>query len=596
MAQLDLPEQKHTNALVLEYLLRPENTIALTPRKMKGATLDSQMLLQMVSGMSPEARVIVDVGAQVIDLDNLEFSKQWLACYEGRTDTQAVVCFSDHDEIIVVDQFGKVEELRTSPFAEQLDQCLVFLDEAHTRGTDLKLPTYYRAVVTLGTALTKDRLVQACMRMRRLGEGQSVVFCVPWEIEQKIAQWQIKVGSSSCEITVSDVICWAITETCLDLRKAIPLWVTQGARFSGQQILWKQRVPQEEGFSWAGQFLEDEALSLNERYRPCSGHAGLSSLWTRLDGPTIDKLQARCDSFGLTKLHTSSLQEEQERELSPETEQEQQVERPPKVEPETHGLAQPLKTWVSDGYFPGETDIFRPAFTTLADTSAARHFEVRGFPRNIWVTRDFATTVQVTFRQSDDSDLFQRSVQWILIGSTKSGTHNLVVASPYEIEELLPFIESSSNVALHLYAPRINLGFQPLDHLRLYCISGSMTESTIPEDSITFLNLFAGQVYLKSYQDYITVCDSLGLAWAAVDDSVCLGPDGFIPPNASGTLVNRSGFSRSPIQFLKVLMEKIRQNCRAITRTDMGKIIEGVILLEDDFKGRNFIAKGLKLG
>jgi hypothetical protein len=47
-----------------------------------------------------------------------------------------------------------------SPFAEQLDQCLVFLDEAHTRGTDLKLPTYYRAVVTLGTALTKDRLVQ----------------------------------------------------------------------------------------------------------------------------------------------------------------------------------------------------------------------------------------------------------------------------------------------------------------------------------------------------------------------------------------------------------------------------------------------------
>jgi hypothetical protein len=123
-----------------------------------------------------------------------------------------------------------------------------------------------------------------------------------------------------------------------------------------------------------------------------------------------------------------------------------------------------------------------------------------------------------------------------------------------------------------------------------------MTESTIPEDSITFLNLFAGQVYLKSYQDYITVCDSLGLAWAAVDDSVCLGPDGFIPPNASGTLVNRSGFSRSPIQFLKVLMEKIRQNCRAITRTDMGKIIEGVILLEDDFKGRNLVAKGFKLG
>ena len=114
-----------------------------------------------------------------------------------------------------------------------------------------------------------------------------------------------------------------------------------------------------------------------------------------------------------------------------------------------------------------------------------------------------------------------------------------------------------------------------------------MVQSTIPEDSITFLNLFAGQVYLKSFRDYITVCDSLGLAWTAVDDSVCLGPDGFIHPNVVRTLVNRSGFSKSPIQFLKVLMEKIRQNCGAITRTDMGKIFEGVVLLKDDFEGRD---------
>lgn len=425
------------------------------------------------------------------------------------------------------------------------------------------------------------------MRMRRLGEGQSVVFCVPWEIEQKIAQWRTKTGSSSCDITVSDVISWSITETCLDLRKAIPLWVTQGARFRRHQALWKQRTPQEKGLSWAKLFLEDEALTLNECYRPCSDQTVLFSLWARLDGPTIDKLKTRCDSFGLNKLHTSSLQEEQERELSPETEQEQQIERPPKVEPENHDLAQPLRTWVSDGYFPGETDVFRPAFTTLIDTSAARHFDVHGFPRNIWVTRDFATTVRGTFGQGDDTDLFQRSVQWILAGSTKSGTHNLVVASPYEIEELLPLIRSSSNVALHLYAPRINLGFQPLDHLRLYCLSGNVVQSTIPEDSITFLNLFAGQVYLKSFRDYITVCDSLGLAWTAVDDSVCLGPDGFIHPNVVRTLVNRSGFSKSPIQFLKVLMEKIRQNCGAITRTDMGKIFEGVVLLKDDFEGRD---------
>lgn len=33
-------------------------------------------------------------------------------------------------------------------------------DEAHTQGTDLKMPSNYRAIVTLGPDLTKDRLAQ----------------------------------------------------------------------------------------------------------------------------------------------------------------------------------------------------------------------------------------------------------------------------------------------------------------------------------------------------------------------------------------------------------------------------------------------------
>jgi hypothetical protein len=52
------------------------------------------------------------------------------------------------------------EPLDVSPFAKQMDQCLVYLDESHTRGTNLKLPADYRAIVTLGPGLTKDPLVQ----------------------------------------------------------------------------------------------------------------------------------------------------------------------------------------------------------------------------------------------------------------------------------------------------------------------------------------------------------------------------------------------------------------------------------------------------
>ena len=166
--QLDIPAQNHTNALVLEYLLRPENGIRLMSEASRGATtLGADSLLEMVSEMGPRSRVILDVGAQIIELNNLQFAQRWLSSNEDNASVQAVVFFNDADELTVMDRSGKVEPLQSSPFASQLDQCLVFLDEAHTRGTDLRLPSDYQAAVTLGANLTKDKLVQGnVMTMR----------------------------------------------------------------------------------------------------------------------------------------------------------------------------------------------------------------------------------------------------------------------------------------------------------------------------------------------------------------------------------------------------------------------------------------------
>ncbi|KAF5023030.1 hypothetical protein F66182_4914 [Fusarium sp. NRRL 66182] len=593
--QLDLPEQNHTNALVLDYLLQPQNGIALMPRDTKGQTLDSQMLLHMVSNMSPNTRVILDVGAQVIDLDNLDFAKKWLVCCPDADSTQAVICCNEQDEIIVVDRSGKIEELQTSPFADQMDRCLVFLDEAHTRGTDLKLPANYRAAVTLGAGLTKDRLVQACMRMRKLGKGQTVEFCIPWEIEQKIMQLKSEDNTGHCDMTVSDVLCWVMTETCLDLRKAIPLWLNQGVRFSKQSTFWPEDKTGQEPVGvtskWAEGFLEDEAQSLDHRYRPQKGHSELAALLDQVKGSMGDEFRSRCNEFGLTELSTCSLQEEQERELSPETQQERQVEKPPKAEPETHSITPQLRYWISNGSFPDNSpafdDAIKPAFKALEYTSAASLFNVEHFPDCIRATLDFCKTVKGDFGPNNYSDWFQRPVQWILTSKTEDEPFRLVIISPFEAQELLPLIETSRNVTLHLYTPRVNLGFQSLDHLQLYCVTGVSHNYTAPRSIITLVNLFAGQLYLSSFDDYKRVCESLGLACATVDDSVTLGPDGFIPPGSKGTVVNRSGFTKSPVQFLKVLMEKIRHDCAVIKKTDMGKVFEGVRLLEDDFAERD---------
>ena len=63
---------------------------------------------------------------------------------------QAVIFFNSGNEICVLSRDGTTEPLLISPFAKQMDQCLVYLDEAHTRGTDLRMPANYRAIVTLG--------------------------------------------------------------------------------------------------------------------------------------------------------------------------------------------------------------------------------------------------------------------------------------------------------------------------------------------------------------------------------------------------------------------------------------------------------------
>ena len=123
--------------------------------------------------LTPPARVILDVGAQILELSNLEVARRWLALSDASV--QAVVFFDEHDELSVINRKDRIEVLQTSYFAMQLDVCLVFLDESHTRGTDLRLPETYRAAVTLGAGLTKDRLTQGKQAMIWLADALSLL-------------------------------------------------------------------------------------------------------------------------------------------------------------------------------------------------------------------------------------------------------------------------------------------------------------------------------------------------------------------------------------------------------------------------------------
>lgn len=610
VTQLDQDEQRHTNALVLRYLLQRENEVLLMPNQptLEDNVSGGKVFLGTVSSLFPQIRVVLDVGAQITDLTNREVAGAWLEVTRQHSAAmQAVIFFDEGDVMSVLDRSGNSEPFQTSHFSQQTDKCLVFLDEAHTRGTDLKLPNNYCAAVTLGAKLTKDKLLQgmysdktplprflvvlltfhaACMRMRKLGHGQSIIFCVPEEIEHKILK--MKEGSSqpSSSVTVPDILEWAISETMDDTTRCIPLWATQGLRFRRNSKLWLQGYDQSvtRDSGWAKSFLEDEAQSLEQRYRPGSNRNNLLETDDKLDESFRRKLSDH--KLDVDGLNEADLQEEQERELSPEAEEERQIERPPPAEPMRHMIHPNVRKLIHDGFLH-LTDGFRPAFSTLNTTSAANFLPVDQFPQSLLVTDDFARTVRLNFDDGDQSDFFQRSVAWILTSTMIPWKS--VILSAYEVQKLLPEVKASPYVTLHLYAPRASMNQQPLDHLALYTVP-ERDFTPLPPDTTSLLNLFAGQLYMKSYTEYTIMCDMLGLAWERVGDDEIesdfeIEADGFIPHGSTtGTLINKTQFTRSPSKFLQVFLTNARRNNESIEKTHMGILLSGQPLSPAEFE------------
>ena len=157
ITQRDPDHQRGTNAKVLSYLLQPENKHYMCMAQETGERRATCEFLKILVTQKPQIRVLLDVGAQMLDLQNCELAKAWLAV---STNTSAAIYFNEDDELMVLTRDGSTHLLISSPFAQQLDQCVVYLDDAHTRGTDIKFPTGFRAAVTLGPMVTKDRLTQ----------------------------------------------------------------------------------------------------------------------------------------------------------------------------------------------------------------------------------------------------------------------------------------------------------------------------------------------------------------------------------------------------------------------------------------------------
>lgn len=334
----------------------------------------------------------------------------------------------------------------------------------------------------------------------------------------------------------------------------------------------------------AEKFLEDEAQTLEYRYKPFTttrtAQDQLHLVSNSEESPSLAAIRKRCEEFDSLHFKSSTLQEEQERELSPEIEQERQVERPHPAEPELHRLHPDVISFVATGRISLPSPAFIPAFQTLRNTSAADCLDVDQFPSGVLATADYTRTVKLAGK-NPCADSYQRPIQWVLT-STEGGqaVEYLVIISPYEAQELMPDIEKSKFVFLHLYAPQPNLAFPALDELKLYTVPPLGLDWQLPCRLRLQLNLFAGQLYFGSFNDYRETCEILSLAWKPTEEGVTVEADGFIVRRRDDPKIR---FKKSPIRFLKVLLTKIRRDCEGIDKTHWGRILGGEVMRKSDF-------------
>ena len=153
--QRDLPGLSHTNAEVLTYLLQPRNRFCFVSVDQFGRRHNEIDLLDRLKRM--KIRMLIDAGAQILEMDNLALVKEWL-----KIDHEApgAIFFDKANKPTVLYRNGQQIPLLASPFADNIQDCLVYLDEAHTRGTDLKMLPNAQGALTLGLGQTKDHTVQ----------------------------------------------------------------------------------------------------------------------------------------------------------------------------------------------------------------------------------------------------------------------------------------------------------------------------------------------------------------------------------------------------------------------------------------------------
>ncbi|KAF4425149.1 hypothetical protein FACUT_10088 [Fusarium acutatum] len=567
--QQDLSSLHYTSAEVLIYLLHPRNRRCILPQGSKSI------------------RILIDAGAQILEMDNYTMVQQWLKIDHFAL---AGLYFDEENKPWILTKEGRRTPLLASLFADDLSNCLVYLDETHTRGTDLRLPPKAKGALTLRLGQTKDHTVQAAMRLRHLGTTQIVSFFVPPEVHQSISDLQNKTIHEP--IDSADVIEWLLDNTCDQIEQLQPLYYSQGMDYCRRMQAaldhpdFLTDKPQRKAYVQA--IKQGEQQSLQNLYEPKLKNraVGMQTSNNAVLKGFIQDLNARHKTFQDTgrAVHASALQEvEQERKVAFEVDSVRQVKKPQHFAAFSFpGLNASLKAFIRTGRLPADTNYFTHVFHALSKTGTGRKYKVQSkvTKSKLLETAEFGRTIKPKGDLSTDD--FLRPVNWIIWSSV---AEIAVIIMPEEAEALIPIMRNSG-VPTHLlvYSAPITRKMLRFNDLTFHSIPPLPNDWKAPKWLRVELGIYAGRLYFE-WDEYDAMCSLLGIQsgelgnQAQDEEPTETDTDAEIETSKPQTDLEHK-LAKSPLTFLQEWLTVHRRG-QDFAHSPMGFVSQGKRLQED---------------
>ncbi|KAL3898247.1 MAG: hypothetical protein SGCHY_002870 [Lobulomycetales sp.] len=284
-------------------------------------------LLDMVVEM--EWNALIDTGSLLAGITNEKAAARLAKAIKKRAQFtektlkfEGVIYFNSEPEnplsgqwMVVSCTTLEVAIMHQSPILQR--NSLILFDDARCRGSDMKLPADAVAGITLGSGITKDKLLQGAGRLRLLGNNQKLVVVCPSQVKTCLK-----------DFSMTGIIEWVLDQTIRETERGVLTWAHHGllhAKSLGDPQ--KARIND----NW------DVASLYNQNIETASVPSIVHSLSTRLqDGDDMRESQiaefshihSLVNSFAFDlEMTTASHEEECEREMYQEAEEEEEMEK-----------------------------------------------------------------------------------------------------------------------------------------------------------------------------------------------------------------------------------------------------------------------------